>query len=337
GLERSLGLEPSDPVVPFVLFLGTSGLFWASYWVLTYSGYAGNLPPKVSLEFLTGKENAEFRERDGIPDLRRAARSRYTSVDGSVRKLLKSGKGLDETLIAAVIRNLKVVQDRSEVIVMDTDGTRSKGIARSLRKLGRPYLVQGGFRSWVKEGLRIKELRTETTLTILNEDVEAILEEVKPTPLKVLGFGVVRLILLLRYLLLMKMHESSLARMISSLKDGSADTEWEKTLQLVGIVGLGLTMYLRVASYEDSEDLKQDVRLLLVPAKLGGQAISWAAGKLETNRIGLPTSPSSSDVQSRVLQAAAKHESQPSDSEETPDRPSEPTAPIRENVDLSEA
>ncbi|KAK2970670.1 hypothetical protein RJ640_026714 [Escallonia rubra] len=365
GLERSLGLEPSDPVVPFVVFLGTSGLFWygrsllcgihppaphipttfppntlekinvlsdlcrASYWVLTYSGYAGNLPPKV---------------------------------DGSVRKLLKSGKGLDETLIAAVIRNLKVVQDRSEVIVMDADGTRSKGIARSLRKLGRPYLVQGGFRSWVKEGLRIKELRTETTLTILNEDVEAILEEVKPTPLKVLGYGVG--FIAAAYALSVK--ESSLARMISSLKDGSADTKngkrrcnllvllasvWKFSVSFFksiccviffvliawSVATLYQTIYLRVASYKDSEDLKQDVRLLLVPAKLGGQAISWAAGKLETNRIGLPTSPSSSDVQSRVLQAAAKHESQPSDSEETPDRPSEPTAPIRENVDLSEA
>lgn len=33
----------------------------------------------------------------------------------------------------------------------------------------KPYLVQGGFQSWVKQGLRIKELRPETTLTVLNE------------------------------------------------------------------------------------------------------------------------------------------------------------------------
>ncbi|CAK9154942.1 unnamed protein product, partial [Ilex paraguariensis] len=39
--------------------------------------------------------------------------------------------------------------------------------------------------------------------------------------------------------------------------------------------------------------------LLLAPVRLGGQAISWAAGKLETSRNGLPISPSSSDVQSR--------------------------------------
>lgn len=28
------------------------------------------------------------------------------------------------------------MQDRSKVVVMDADGTRSKGVARSLRKLG---------------------------------------------------------------------------------------------------------------------------------------------------------------------------------------------------------
>ncbi|KAK3001907.1 hypothetical protein RJ639_020733 [Escallonia herrerae] len=371
--SNRVGIFAVDVLRGIIVAAEDSLLRGATFVVYTYGSVKKLLPLEFQSVLDISEERAmnilrpvraafqqEFRERDGIPDLRRAARSRYASVslpevDGSVRMLLKSGKGLDETLIAAVIRNLKVVQDRSEVIVMDADGTRSKGIARSLRKLGveasnrksgkldvlpkRPYLVQGGYCSWVKEGLRVKELRTETTLTILNEDVEAILEEVKPTPLKVLGYGVG--FIAAAYALSVK--ESSLARMISSLKGGSADTKeaiprkWEKTLQLVGVVGLGLTIYLRVASYEDSEDLKQDVRLLLVPAKLGGQAISWAAGKLETNRIGLPTSPSSSDVQSRVLQAAAKHESQPSDSEETPNRPPEPTAPRSENIDLSEA
>jgi hypothetical protein len=28
GLEKSLGLDPNDPVVPFVLFLGTSATLW---------------------------------------------------------------------------------------------------------------------------------------------------------------------------------------------------------------------------------------------------------------------------------------------------------------------
>ncbi|GAY64539.1 hypothetical protein CUMW_234360 [Citrus unshiu] len=324
GLERSLGFDPNDPIVPFVVFLGTSATLWIFYWWWTYGGYSGDLSSKSTLELLRGKENAvlidDLRERDGIPDLRRGARFRYASVylpevGGSVKKLLRGGRELDDTLTAAVIRNLKIVQDRSKVIVMDADGTRSKGIARSLRKLGvmRPFLVQGGFQSWVKEGLRIKELKSETALTILNEDAEAILEDINPSPVQFLGFGVGCFAVL--YALL----------------------EWEKTLQFIAVIGLGQTIYRRVASYNDAEDFKQDVRLLLAPVRIGARAFSWAAGKLETNRPGLPTSPSSVDVQNRVLQAAAKHESQPADTEGIQDPSSESVASMNENVDLSEA
>ncbi|KDO41620.1 hypothetical protein CISIN_1g0086351mg, partial [Citrus sinensis] len=230
GLERSLGFDPNDPIVPFVVFLGTSATLWIFYWWWTYGGYSGDLSPKSTLELLRGKENAvlidvrheDLRERDGIPDLRRGARFRYASVylpevGGSVKKLLRGGRELDDTLTAAVIRNLKIVQDRSKVIVMDADGTRSKGIARSLRKLGvmRAFLVQGGFQSWVKEGLRIKELKSETALTILNEDAEAILEDINSSPVQFLGFGVGCFAVL--YVLL----------------------EWEKTLQFIAVIGLG--------------------------------------------------------------------------------------------------
>ncbi|PHT52545.1 hypothetical protein CQW23_07007 [Capsicum baccatum] len=73
------------------------------------------------------------------------------------------------------------------------------------------------------------------------------------------------------------------------------------------------------------------VRQLLVP-------MTWAVGKLETNRNrnGLPTSPSSTDVQNRVLQAAAKHQSQP-DSEEIQDPSPETMLSVNANIDISEA
>lgn len=206
---------------------------------------------------------------------------------------------------------MKIVKDETMVIVMDDDGARSKGIARSLRKLGlkRPYVMQGGFRSWINEGLRIKELKPETALSIINEEVEAIIEEINPTPLKLLGFGTGFIALV--YALL----------------------EWEKTLQLIGFLGLLLTIYLRLSSYEDSEDIIQDVRLLLGPFRLGGRAISWAIGKFNRSSNGLPTlPPCSSDVHSRVLQAAAKHESQPSE-----DPSSATMASPNGSVDLPEA
>ncbi|RXI05543.1 hypothetical protein DVH24_017585 [Malus domestica] len=150
GLEENLGLDPNDPIVPFVLFLGTSAILWYGYpFVLmksvfkfllsccvrnlyflsdTLQGhlsgvdiqcYAGDLSPQSTLELLTGKENAVLidvlREREGIPDLRQAARFRYASValpevDGAIWKLVKSGRDLNDTLTAAVIRNLKIVQ-----------------------------------------------------------------------------------------------------------------------------------------------------------------------------------------------------------------------------------
>nr|XP_043628719.1 uncharacterized protein LOC122600117 [Erigeron canadensis] len=315
--------EGTDPIISFLLLLGTSTTLWISYWILTYAGYAGDLSPNLTMELLNGKQSSvlidvrpeDFRLRDGIPDLRRTARFRYASitfpeVDANVSKLLKSRKDLDDALVAAVIRNLKVVQEGSNVIVMDADGARSKGIARSLRKVGikRPYQVQGGFRSWVQDGLRVKEPKPETTLTILNEEAEAILEDI--TPQQVIGYGV------------------------GFLAAAYALLEWETTLQLIAVIGLGQTIYQRVASYEDSKDFNRDVKQLLAPVKMGGVAISWAAGKLESNGNGLPTSPSSVNLQNRVLQAAAKHESQPSDNEEAQDSS---TNSVNQSPDLSEA
>ncbi|GAB2268574.1 hypothetical protein Dimus_003529 [Dionaea muscipula] len=328
GLERSLGLDPSDPLIQSAFLTGVAFTLWVVYWLATYGGYAGDLSPNLTLELLSREGNTvlidvrpeDMRERDGIPDLRRAARFRYANVfipevDVSTRKLLKSGKDLDDTLTAVVIRNLKNIGDRSKIIIMDSDGSRSKGIARSLWKLGckRSYRVLGGFNSWVNQGLRIKEVKPETALTILNEEAEAILEELRPSSIQLFGIAV-----------------GSLAALYALV-------EWEKSLQLIGAVGIARTVYRRVASYEDYKDLQEDIRLLVVPIRLGAQAISWATGKKETNGLGLPTSPSSTDVQSRVLQAAAKHESQPSDAEEAQDSSSNSSALVSENVDPSEA
>ncbi|CAJ2668198.1 unnamed protein product [Trifolium pratense] len=204
SLEKSLGLDPNDPIIPFVVFVGSSATLWAIYWLWKYGGYSGDLSPKSAFELLSGDSNAvlidvrseDLREKDGIPDIRRGARFRYASVtpievDGSIRKLLKGGRDLDDFLVAVVIHNLKIVKDSSKVIVLDADGTRSKGIARSLKKIGikNPYLVQGGFQSWSKQSLRIKELKPETTFTILNEEAEAILENIRPSPWQILGYG----------------------------------------------------------------------------------------------------------------------------------------------------
>lgn len=54
-------------------------------------------------------------------------------------------------------------------------------------------------------------------------------------------------------------------------------------------------------------------RLLLRPFALATQGMVWAAGALEPSKLQLATSPSTSAVQDRVLQAAAKHGPLPSE------------------------
>lgn len=65
--------------------------------------------------------------------------------------------------------------------------------------------------------------------------------------------------------------------------------------------------------------------------------LSRAAGGSEPTKLGLPTSPSSTAVQDRVMQAAAKHESQPSDAEEAQIPPVESVGATSDGLDLSEA
>lgn len=305
GIEKNVGLDPRDPIVQLAVLLGGSTTIGISYWLFTYGGYSGDLSPEMTLDLLRNDGKAvlidvrpeDLRVKDGIPDLRRAARSKYASVatpeiQGPTKRLLKGGSDVDDALLAVVVRNLKLVKGDSKVIIMDANGTRSKSIARLLKKLGvkQPYLIKGGFQSWAKN-LRVKELKPETALTVINEDAEEILEAIKPTP--TLVFGSLLGLSAVSYALL----------------------EWETTLQYIGVVSLGLTVYLRFSSYEGSEDFQQDLKLLLSPVKVGAEALSWASKKLEPNKIGLATSPSTSAVQDRVLKAAAKHESKPSDAE----------------------
>ncbi|OVA12099.1 hypothetical protein BVC80_1771g21 [Macleaya cordata] len=55
GLEANLGLDPNDPIIPFVLLLGTSATLGISYWILTYGGYSGDLSPQSTSELDKGR------------------------------------------------------------------------------------------------------------------------------------------------------------------------------------------------------------------------------------------------------------------------------------------
>ncbi|XP_039851930.1 uncharacterized protein LOC120710362 isoform X2 [Panicum virgatum] len=254
GVEKNVGLDPSDPIVQLAVVLGGSATIGTSYWLFVYGGYSGDLSPESALELLKNDDKAllidvrpeDLRGKDGVPDLRLGARSKYASVaspeiKGPIKNMLKSERDVDDALLAVVIRNLKLVKGDSKVIVMDANGARSKAVARLLKKLGvqRPYLVKGGFQAWSKD-LRVKELKPETALTAINEDVEEIIEQIKPTP--TLVFGSLLGLSALSYAVL----------------------EWETTLQYIAVLSIGLTIYSRFTTYESSEDLEQDLNSLFV-------------------------------------------------------------------------
>lgn len=73
------------------------------------------------------------------------------------------------------------------------------------------------------------------------------------------------------------------------------------------MIGIGQSVYSRVKAYDSVEALKADLRLLQTPFSLATQGILWIAGQVEPAKLQLATAPSSSAVQERVVQAAAKH------------------------------
>ncbi|MCO5596418.1 hypothetical protein L7F22_050480 [Adiantum nelumboides] len=192
-----------------------------------------------------------------------------------------------DTIRYALERNTKV-------ILLDSNGSQSKSIARALKKAGIqiPYRIDGGFKAWEANGLRVKQVGLETPLTIIKEETEAILDEVKPTPF---GIG---------------------AAALGVFAGLYALFEWEKTLQFLGVICICQVLYMRLNSYENAEDAKDDLKLLLQPFSLVTQGIVWAAGAVEPSKLQLATSPSTSAVQDRVLQAAAKHGPLPSEADQ---------------------
>jgi len=58
GVEKNVGLDPSDPIVQLAVVLGGSVTIGTSYWLFTYGGYSGDLSPESALELLKNDDKA---------------------------------------------------------------------------------------------------------------------------------------------------------------------------------------------------------------------------------------------------------------------------------------
>lgn len=302
--EKAVGINPENPIVPILLVVGGGFSLGIVYRQSQYGGYSGDLAPASAFDLLKKEDNIvlvdirpeDLRESQGIPDLRRQARFKAASVElfkvqGSLQRMLSNVAVAEAAITASAIKNLKNVRRNTKVMLMDSDGSQSKIVARALKKAGikLSYRIDGGFRAWEANGLRVKQVVPETALTIIKEDTQAILDEVKPTP-----FGIA----------------SATLGLMAGIY---ALIEWEKTLQFLGLVCIGQVLYTYIKSYDTLDDAKNDLKLLLRPFSFATQGILWVAGMLEPSKLQLATSPSTSAVQDRVLQAAAKHGPVPSE------------------------
>lgn len=68
-IERNLGLDPNDPLVPFLLLFGTTTTIGISYWFFRYDGYS--LSPEKTLELLKNDKKVV------LVDVRPEARNCY--------------------------------------------------------------------------------------------------------------------------------------------------------------------------------------------------------------------------------------------------------------------
>ena len=133
-------------------------------------GYAGPASPAIVLDKLsTGSQVAlvdirsvRDKEASGIPDMR--DKSKYVQLefatleDGRVRRELKDTGSLEVTMTALQIAALKKISKKSEIYIMDKNGSISGAVARQVaaRGFGKVHVVKGGFSAWQRERLPIR-------------------------------------------------------------------------------------------------------------------------------------------------------------------------------------
>ena len=159
-------VEYSAAAAAFVLAFPTI----ASVIIRSVRGYAGAASPAIVLDRLsTGPQvvlvdirSVREKEATGIPDMR--DKSKYIQMeaavvnDGSVRRELKNIGSLEVTMTALQIAALKKVSKKSELYIMDKNGSVSGAVARQVAAKGfsNVRVVKGGFSAWAKERLPIR-------------------------------------------------------------------------------------------------------------------------------------------------------------------------------------
>merc|ERR1711904_242147 len=108
------------------------------------------------------------RGNDGIPELKFVARDKVAAIPfqtlaaGTIRQVASGATKLQVELTSLIVANLAMIKLKKTKVYLMAGNAKStngaaKDLARKLRKKGcrRPYIMEGGFREWEKQGLPV--------------------------------------------------------------------------------------------------------------------------------------------------------------------------------------
>lgn len=154
------------------LFKGLSGAI---------RGYGRDISPAAALDLVAGGGNIVIvdirsdreKENGGVPDLpsgNRLIEVEYAEIqDRKVRGQLSNVGAIERQVTALQIASLKRVNKRTQILLLDKNGSTSKVIARELGRRGfrKTRVIQGGFSGWTSSKLQTKLSNTVSAVEIL--------------------------------------------------------------------------------------------------------------------------------------------------------------------------
>jgi rhodanese-related sulfurtransferase len=272
-----LGRAAHDPVTAAVLvvvgILAPAALAWRA----AYGGYAGLVAPAAAaaaLEagapkggrppppLLVDLRAESARARDGVPDLRFAARGRGVVVPPPALppRVARAARGgaaaLEASVAGALVAGLAKADPKGRIFLLDGGDGKATAVARAARAAGvrGAFVVEGGFPAWRAAGLAV-----------------APRPDFDDSPGAVLGDAVAGLAAGLTTSASSTAAASPLAAagLVSGLAGATmVALNLKAALEVVGVLGLGLTLGRRLLSYESPADLAADI----------GAAVEGAAG-----------------------------------------------------------
>ncbi|KAK9901620.1 hypothetical protein WJX75_005190 [Coccomyxa subellipsoidea] len=170
-LGNAFGQVAGNPPLLAATLGAAVGLPALSWWRGRFGGYAGLLPPSAALDVLQNEDavlvdmrSEDERVRDGVVGLRGAlgkgAAVPLPYIGGDLARNVRNSNQLSFDIAATVVSGLAQVSNRTKLLVLDGGGSRNAiQLARTLRGVGlsRAYVVEGGYRQWLAEGLPAKE------------------------------------------------------------------------------------------------------------------------------------------------------------------------------------